>query len=143
MADTDSLDNVEDCDAGSTGQLCECHDSFTDLISYARSLESQLADTRESRERLRKWLSQCGKEADGYLAELRGLRSQLAESQRENAAMHQALPSLLHCHQCGQKVADTACGPTHALLKRRPQDHNEIARFDAETEEYLHEWRSS
>jgi hypothetical protein len=36
------------------------------------------------------------------------------------------LTHLLSCSQCGQKVADRACGPTHAVLQADPWQHNRV-----------------
>lgn len=38
-------------------------------------------------------------------------------------ALIEQLPYLLQCSQCGHRLAETACGPTHALLRAQPWRH--------------------
>ena len=39
----------------------------------------------------------------------------------------EALARVLPCSQCGQKLADRACGPTHAILTAQPERHRLLA----------------
>lgn len=41
----------------------------------------------------------------------------LTDEQRESWA------AALTCSQCGQRLAERACGPTHAVLKADPTQH--------------------
>lgn len=111
MADTDSLDrpDLDDIEFNLPAHYFECASWNVDhagrqdrcdciatkdvraLISYARSLESQLAASAvelKSRDDI----------AAALIAELRGLRSQLAESQRENERLRNQVNRHLGIH---------------------------------------------
>lgn len=39
------------------------------------------------------------------------------------AKIRQVLAEVLPCSQCGGRISDSACGPTHALLQADPAQH--------------------